>query len=322
MAQHDNGYKLLFSHPEMVRDLLTGFVHEPWVAELDFATLEKVSGSYVADDLRDREDDIVWRVRFNKERWLYVYLLLEFQSTVDDFMAVRLLTYLGLLYQDIIKHKAFTPGGKLPPVLPLVLYNGVSRWNAAQEVGELIEPLPGRLQDYAPRLKYLLLDEGVVDESSALALQNLAAALFRLEKSRTPQDMVQAVAALVDWLQASEQTGIRRAFAVWIRRVLLPSRLPKTQLPEVGDLLEIKTMLAETVQSWTQQWLQQGLQQGMEQGRLAEANLLERLLTKRFGALPQVVHTRLQAASVEQIEAWTERILDAASLDAVFAQDV
>lgn len=203
-----------------------------------------------------------------------------------------------------------------------MLYNGVSRWNAAQEVGELIEPLPGRLQDYAPRLEYLLLDEGVVDESSALALQNLAAALFRLEKSRTPQDMVQAVAALVDWLQASEQTGIRRAFAVWIRRVLLPSRLPKTQLPEVGDLLEIKTMLAETVQSWTQQWLQQGLQQGMEQGRLAEANLLERLLTKRFGALPQVVHTRLQAASVEQIEAWTERILDAASLDAVFAQDV
>ncbi len=25
-------------------------------------TLEKVSGSYVSDDLRDREDDIVWRV--------------------------------------------------------------------------------------------------------------------------------------------------------------------------------------------------------------------------------------------------------------------
>lgn len=36
---HDSSYKLLFSHPAMVEDLLTGFVHEDWVAELDFATL-------------------------------------------------------------------------------------------------------------------------------------------------------------------------------------------------------------------------------------------------------------------------------------------
>jgi len=76
---HDHSYKLLFSHPEMVADLLRGFVLEDWVKDLDFATLERVSGGYVADDLRERGDDIVWRVRFGRE-WLYVYLLIEFQS--------------------------------------------------------------------------------------------------------------------------------------------------------------------------------------------------------------------------------------------------
>jgi hypothetical protein len=70
---HDHSYKLLFSHPEMVADLLRGFVREDWVNELDFATLERVGGGYVADDLREREDDIVWRVRLGPE-WLYVYL--------------------------------------------------------------------------------------------------------------------------------------------------------------------------------------------------------------------------------------------------------
>ena len=99
---HDHSYKLLFSHPEMVADLLRGFVLEDWVKDLDFNTLERVSGGYVADDLREREDDIVWRVRFGGE-WLYVYLLIEFQSSVDHFMAVRVLAYLGLLYQDIIR---------------------------------------------------------------------------------------------------------------------------------------------------------------------------------------------------------------------------
>ncbi len=54
---HDVSYKTLFSHPQMVADLLQGFVREPWVAEADFTTLEKVSGSYVSDDLRQREDD-------------------------------------------------------------------------------------------------------------------------------------------------------------------------------------------------------------------------------------------------------------------------
>ena len=104
-----------------------GFVPEVWVKQLDFATLEKVSGSYVSDDLRDREDDVIWRVRWGDE-WLYVYLLLEFQSTVDPFMAVRVMVYLGLLYQDLINAKQFSSNGKMPAVLPSVLYNGQQRW--------------------------------------------------------------------------------------------------------------------------------------------------------------------------------------------------
>ena len=52
MAEHDDGYKPLFSHPEMVADLLRGFVHEDWVRDLDFSTLEKVPGSYVTPELR------------------------------------------------------------------------------------------------------------------------------------------------------------------------------------------------------------------------------------------------------------------------------
>ena len=118
---HDGGYKLLFSHPQMVGDLLHGFVDEPWVAELDFATLERVTNRQVSDDLLQRENDLIWRVRW-QHQWLYIYLMLEFQSTVDPFMAVRLLVYVGLLYQDLIRTRSLTASGKLPPVVPAVLY--------------------------------------------------------------------------------------------------------------------------------------------------------------------------------------------------------
>lgn len=319
---HDPSYKLLFSHPEMVRDLLLGFVDEPWVAELDLDTLEQVSGSYISEDLRDREDDIIWRVRFSG-RWLYLYLLLEFQSTVDPFMAVRLLTYLGLLYQDLIKQGALAESGKLPPVLPIVLYNGKRRWTAATEMLELIEPVPGRLRDYAPRLSYLLLDEGAIDEEAPWALKNLAAALFRLEKSRDPERLLEALSALVEWLAAPEQASLRRAFTVWIKRVLLPGRLPGVSLPEVSELLEIKTMLAENVQEWTEEWKQRGLQEGLQQGlqrgrREGESALLERQLIKRFGPLDAGTRHRLQAATSEQLETWAERIFEARELTDLF----
>ncbi|QWF72539.1 Rpn family recombination-promoting nuclease/putative transposase [Methylomonas paludis] len=39
---------------------------------------------------------------------MYVYLLLEFQSSIDHFMAVRILGYLALLYQDLIRSEKLT----------------------------------------------------------------------------------------------------------------------------------------------------------------------------------------------------------------------
>ncbi len=124
MVDHDQGYKQIFSHQKMVIDLIQGFIHEDWVAQLDFDSLEKVSGSYVSDDLRDREDDLIWRIRF-ADQWLYLYLLLEFQSTVDHHMSLRIMVYIGLLYQDLIKTGQIKRDDKLPPVLPLVLYKGI-----------------------------------------------------------------------------------------------------------------------------------------------------------------------------------------------------
>ena len=87
MAEHDAGYRGLFSDKRMVADLIRGFVHEPWVKELDFETLESVSGSFVSEQFQKRENDVIWRVRF-RGAWLYVYLLIEFQSTVERFMSL------------------------------------------------------------------------------------------------------------------------------------------------------------------------------------------------------------------------------------------
>jgi len=183
---HDASYKLLFSHAQMVEDLLRGFVPQAWVQELDFSTLEKLNASYVADDLRDRHDDVVWR--------------------------------------------------------------------AAVELAQLIEPAPAELRAYQPQQRYLLLDEGAYSDQELAALHNLVAAVFRLENSSSLRDVLTVVNALVEWLKQPQQSQLRRAFTVWIRRVVLTDSTADTAAEPIIELDEVRTMLAQRVRQWEQDW--------------------------------------------------------------------
>ncbi len=314
MGTNDHAYKLLFSHAKMVEELLRGFVHEDWVEQVDFSTLEKCNASYVTDDLRERHDDVIWRVQL-RNQWLYVYLLIEFQSEVDRLMGIRIMTYLGLLYQDLSRTGEVRPGGLFPPVLPIVLYNGRPRWTAPTDVAELIAPGPGKLRDYLPRLRYLLIEEGAVPPAS-LAARNLVASLFALERCRTPRQIKETLEHLIHWWREPEQTGLRRSFTVWIGRVLLPGKVPGHQFPEFQELQEVPPMLEETVKEWVQEWKAQGLAEGRAEGRaeglaeglakvLAKSREIARLLLQR-GDPPEEV-ARITGLSLEEVRAIAQR---------------
>ena len=319
MAAHDHGYKLLFSHPEMVRDLLKGFVPFDWVKDLDFATLEKLNTHYITDDLRERSDDVIWRVRF-KDQWLYVYLLLEFQSTIDPYMAVRMLTYVGLLYQDLIKSRQLPDGKKLPPVLPIVLYNGQQPWKAAEQVGDLMAPMPEQLQTFQPALQYLLIDERSYKPAELERLQNVMAALIRMELAENVEDLVKVVANLLVWLDRDQQAELRRAFKEWLGQILSRNEVPGIDMGAIHDLTEMHDMLNERIREWGRPYREEGLRLGREEGiELGEARLLKRQLTKRFGQLPPWAEQRIDEATTDQLELWSEQILDADAIEAVFA---
>ena len=103
----------------------------------------------------------------------------------------------------------------------------------------LIEHIPGSLVYYRPRLRYALLEERRYTERELAPLHNLMAALVRLENSREPQEIQHVLALLADWLRAPEDDSLRRAFIVWLNRVLLPARFPGVPIPAVHDLTEV-----------------------------------------------------------------------------------
>lgn len=311
----DASYKLLFSAPEVVRDLVLGFIPDEWLHSLDYSTLEKVPGSYVSDDLRHRADDVIWRVRADGE-WVYLYLLIEFQSTVDPWMAVRIMTYVGLLYQDLIRRNDVLPDRKLPPVLPVVLYNGDATWSAATDIAQLIPKAPGLVAQYLPRLQYLLIDESRFPDAALADLKNLVAVIIRFEHSESEQALLGLIDVLNDWLE--ENPELKRTFAIWIRAVVLRQSKHQLVLPKVRDLKELKMTLAERFDTWAQKHEQRGIEKGVEKG---EALALQKLLTKRFGPLPPDSLSKIAAASAEQLDTWMDRVLDAPTLGDIFSED-
>ena len=142
---HDPGYKRLFSHPQAIEELLRGFLPAGLgrAARLPHpgARQERLhqrrpAGAperrHLADALEGRDGR------------LCLYLLLEFQSTSYPFMAVRMLTYVGLLLEEIIRKEKLEPGDRLPVVLPVVLYNGKRSWRAPLDLASLFAEVAGK----------------------------------------------------------------------------------------------------------------------------------------------------------------------------------
>jgi hypothetical protein len=74
-------------------------------------------------------------------------------------MAVCLVVYIGLLYQALTRSGEIRQDEPLPPVFPLVLYNGRHPWTAPLDVADLIATRPVGLRPYHPRLRYHVLEE-------------------------------------------------------------------------------------------------------------------------------------------------------------------
>ncbi|MDQ1920070.1 Rpn family recombination-promoting nuclease/putative transposase [Massilia pseudoviolaceinigra] len=335
-AHHDLGYRSLFAHPELVRELITEFTSFKLLDEVALSAFERVNPAYVSERLSARQDDIVWRVRIG-EQCLYVYILLECQSGVDRWMALRMQTYIGLLYQDLVKRHELSPGLLLPPVLPLVFYNGLPRWSASMELAGLLMQAPAELAAFQPSQRYVLIDQQRLDKAALEANASLLALLFRLELSAGPDVSKNVFSALTTWFNGAPQASLRRSVQVWIN-ALLARGAGKEELFMVENVEEGADMggkLATWAREFEELGFQKGSAEGMAKGKaegkvegkvegkaegqvIALRAVLDSLLRNRFGDLPASTTQRIGQATQAELEQWFERSLNAGSLQAVF----
>ena len=285
--KHDTSYKMIFAHRRSVADLLRGFAGDI-AMHLDFATLERLPASFVSEHLDQHHADMLWKIRTRNDQWLYLLILLEFQSTIDRRMARRMLNY-TMQILDGLGDDELGPGGTYPPVLPVVIYNGERRWNAPTDLRDHFPQVPEALLGYLPRHRYLLIDLRAPD-ASLLVEENIVSLMAILERAKTLGQLEEVGAAMADWLVRVGDAELLDSVEAWITQVLTKRTGPSGTASELQiRKKEEGTMssLAERVKRWgdelNQEWLTKGLERGIEQGIERERALVRGLAARRFG---------------------------------------
>lgn len=137
---HDKSYKDLYSNKEVFIDLLQKMVGAPWSKELKPEHLKLINKSYIASDYEEQESDIVYSANINNNEVIF-YVLLEFQSTVDYRMPLRLFFYISEILREYCKnanHKKSDKNIRIPAVIPIVLYNGKHVWDVPTKFRDIV----------------------------------------------------------------------------------------------------------------------------------------------------------------------------------------
>ncbi len=318
---HDRSRRQLFTHRRMLKDLLRGFIKLPWIKDLDFSTLKKLSTDYVVDGLDERIGDVVWEVRRGKGQPVYVLVLIEFQSRCDPMMPLRMLGYVVLFHQRLVKERPLKKGEKLPAVLPILCYSGEEEYTAALEMLDLIDAVPTGLEACQPSMRYHLIDELRWPCSAFVGVKNALAAFLQLQQSgpEAIRDLVLEEEVL-DWLE-QESPDLLRDLLDWMSLVLLPRRQPDTPIPKFKMLDELKTYMEKDMETWSDMLMAKGeavgLARGESQGRVKEAReAIVLVLNARFGSTPAEILEQLAAIdALTRLHDILEQALRIVSLD-------
>ncbi len=268
---YDGAYKVLFSTARMVVDLVRGYARELDLDEIDYTTLEPASPSYLGAEAVKRYGDLLWKVQTKGGRPVYVLVLLEFQSSVQDYMAVRLMTYVGLLYESLCQRQGFPP---LPILVPVVLYCGRDRWTAADSVRPLVLAEPAALAGFVPGFRYILIDERRC-ELLGLEQRNLVDAMIRCGRAASAPAASEEVLRLQEWLRGDANAALRRAFVTWLDIVLIRPQFPEVKLKAGDGLVEVAKVLGNSMT-----WIEQAETEGREE---ALRDTFQRVVRNRFG---------------------------------------
>jgi hypothetical protein len=237
-------------------------------------------------------------------------------------LQTALLAPIGLLYQDLVAQHKLSKHGRLPPVVPIVLYHGRRPWSAAIELRELLLPPPEGLEHFQAGQRYML-----IDQHHDCVRGNLVGLLFRLRQATTDAEKKIAWMALSMRLGQPDLAPARASIDRWLLLTLREEGVdPNIELEENTTMRTdtrhnsfiTEELIRELLQP-REEALQEGIQQGVQQGELRALRAVLNDLLEDDGARDEAA-PKIEGADSTQLRAWIKSLIGGASPRQVFAE--
>jgi predicted transposase YdaD len=272
---------------------------------LNWSTLRLLEGSFVDEELRRSETDFLYEVeRIGVDASLWLYILLEHQSTPDRWMRFRLLKYCCRIWDMNLAARP-TPS-ELRPIVPLVFYQGERHWSYSTEFADLFAE---SIRDWpwVPRFSHGLIDQsGMQPEEVQGELKARLMQLLLMAAYHPALAWMEEVAALLVSLSSLEPSGGVNYMRVFVRYILSTQEpeaaaafreVLRQQAPEVGE---------ELMTTYAQELLAEGRAEGEQLGKLkTQVEVIEGFL--REGVSWSVIE-RATGVGETQFEALKRRV--------------
>ena len=332
----DRSTRWLLEDKKNVRGLLE-IVAEHLVTHLDFSQLVHINRSFIPDNLREQESDIVYSAPFRSESKtdeLLIYILIEHQSTVDTTMGFRVLFYMTQIWdfqrREWESNNVPRSQWRFRPIIPIVFYTGEQRWQTPLTLGAVMD-LPDALSEFVPKFGTLFLN---VKDTDAIDLTKtdhpFGWLLTVLQKEHASKEeirtaLVEAVTH-IDTLDEEETQQWKRA--IFYLYLLILHRRPTEEHEELQTL--VHQHIQETsrkeegeamAQTMAEYLIEQGEKQGEKRGERrgetrAKREDILKLLRLRFDSVPESVASRITSIrSLSRLDTLFDRVATAKTLD-------
>lgn len=250
--EHDKIFRTVLDKKTDVSKFLNKFLG----LNIKTEELEKYNSSYIDPKFKNKEADIVYRIKDKN-----IFLLIEHQTKIDKKMPIRLHEYSTEIMASAMEENKYK---SIPSVIPIVLYTGKTKWKIENETIEK--------QQFFKEVKLIdgefnLIDINDFSKKELLEDDIFITKMMLVEKCKDEIEMVQALEKIENKIKEEDKSTFRRIVKeIWSLRIGTENANKILEKIEEGSgnmMAVMEMLLAEN-----EKYINIGRQEGMKKGRL------------------------------------------------------
>ena len=258
---------MILDKPEMVVEFFNNFVSIDILKNINPADIEDVSERFLSMDSNQRDGDTVKRINLKEHGVLFVITIIEHESTVNFRTPFKMLLYITKIldaHENEITTKAqeeeaklakaegrvaktikptYLKGYKYPPILPIIFYDGSTKWTAEMNFLHKTE-MHKVFEKYIPKFEYLLVNLNEYSSEKLQEFGNLLSLFMIIDKVKKAKELGNIMSSLpkdyIERVKASAPEHLKVLMSDVIRVLLAKLDVPQDEIDVVAERVHEK----------------------------------------------------------------------------------